>query len=91
MSQQIQNELKLDILQSLARSQKAIAAMIESTASVMDYSTMSAEDIIKYCERIVDYQKIVAEKMLGLRVNEVKTTAPGSPWLNKSVSNVKVL
>lgn len=79
---QRENELKLDILESLAKSQRALARMIEAMADVSgDVSGFSAalRGNISILSR---YQKVLAEKIVGIRVADVQRGRPGKIWLH---------
>lgn len=82
-----QQEMKLDILESLARSQKALARIIESAA---DSAPAGAEagtpdGLQKSIGAIARYQQAIMEKMFGIRVGTVRTTPPAAPWTNETL------
>jgi hypothetical protein len=83
-----QREMKLDILESLARSQRAMARIIETVA---DADTGASGDdkterrLIKSIEAISGYQQAIMEKMLGITIGEVKRSAPSAPWTNEEL------
>ncbi|QGQ94929.1 hypothetical protein EHS13_08575 [Paenibacillus psychroresistens] len=89
-----QNELKLDILHSLARSQRALAEMVETIAPVMTASLQSAnsslraassdqvtKQILTHIESLSRYQHALAQKLSGIDVRQVKLGRPGKPYL----------
>lgn len=83
-----QREMKLDILESLARSQRAMARIIETVADAG--AGPSGEDkaeqrIMKSIEAISGYQQAIMEKMLGITIGEVKTSSPSAPWTNEEL------
>ncbi|MEF3312896.1 hypothetical protein PV433_28835 [Paenibacillus sp. GYB004] len=83
-----QREMKLDILESLARSQRAMARIIETVA---DADTGASGDdkaerrLIKSIEAISGYQQAIMEKMLGITIGEVKRSSPSTPWTNEEL------
>lgn len=86
-----QREMKLDILESLARSQRAMARIIESAADagaggVADGGASGSEEPLrKSIEAIAQYQLAIMEKMLGIRIGEVNSSPPSAPWTNKAL------
>ncbi|TNJ66528.1 hypothetical protein FE784_09690 [Paenibacillus hemerocallicola] len=88
-----QREMKLDILESLARSQRAMARIIESAAdagagagSVADGGASATEEPLrKSIEAIAQYQLAIMEKMIGIRIGEVNSSPPSAPWTNKAL------
>ncbi|MGN7383818.1 Uncharacterised protein [Chlamydia abortus] len=75
------NELKLNILESLVRSQGAVAAMLEGLAETARWTGGDTELAEKYLKEIAGYQRVLAERLLTLKVREVYRGKPASPWL----------
>ncbi|TMV53001.1 hypothetical protein FE783_02105 [Paenibacillus mesophilus] len=82
-----QREMKLDILESLARSQRAMARIIESAADAGAEGGEPAvqESLHKSIEAIAQYQLAIMEKMVGIRIGEVNASPPSMPWTNKDL------
>jgi hypothetical protein len=88
-----QNELKLDILQSIARSQRALAEIVETIAPVvassvqwtsLGYEASSdhmAQQILTNLGSLSSYQNAIARKLSGIAIRHVKYGSPGKPWL----------
>lgn len=76
-----QDRVKLHILNSLARSQRALARMMESMADVVGQSEPAAQKLVEQIDAISRYQREVAVKMIGVKIRRRKTGAPGRPWL----------
>lgn len=81
-----QDEIKLDILESLARSQKALASIIESVAGAAERSKELSEGLLDNLEIISKYQHALAVKLAGMRVTARVRGAPGKPWLSERAS-----
>jgi len=82
---QRESELKLDILASLARSQKALAAMMETLADMSP--RFSGEDraaALKEIGAISSLQRALAEKILMVKLRPVRKGAPGPHWIAES-------
>jgi hypothetical protein len=88
-----QNRLKLDILKSLARSQRALAGIVEVIAPVVassiqgtssDYeaaSDLMTQQILAHLGSLSNYQQALAQKLCGIDIRQVKNGRPGKPWL----------
>ncbi|KEQ26320.1 hypothetical protein [Paenibacillus tyrfis] len=81
-----ENKVKLHILHSLARSQRALARMIESMADVVEGSEEAARRLSVHVETISRYQRQLAMKMAGVRIRRrLRRGIPGKPWLGEKV------
>ncbi|MEF3307180.1 hypothetical protein [Paenibacillus sp. GYB003] len=83
-----QQEMKLDILESLARSQRAMARIIESAADMNEGGASGAGDdkeLRKSLEAIARYQLAIMEKMVGITIGEVCSSQPARPWTNEAL------
>ncbi|WP_028547593.1 hypothetical protein [Paenibacillus sp. UNC451MF] len=81
----IQLKLKLHILKSLARSQRALAVIMESMAEVVEGSHYVAKGLVEQIESISNYQRQIAVKMIGLKIRRKKRGKPVKPWLNRKL------
>lgn len=77
-----EQRIKLDLLDSLARSQRALARIIESVALSVESSPPLARQVAENLETIVKYQQILARKIIGIPIREKQKGTPGDPWLN---------
>jgi hypothetical protein len=83
-----ENRTKLHILNSLARSQRALARIIESMAEISESSASSgaaAERLVEQLEAISRYQRQLTEKITGIRIYKFRRGTPGKPWINGSL------
>ena len=75
-------EIKLDILTSLARSQRALAAMVEALSEMrVRISREDLETVLKELGAIRALQKALAEQMLRLRLRPIRHGTPGAHWV----------
>jgi hypothetical protein len=80
-----ENELKLDILGSLARSQRALADMLEGVAALTGESPEAADQLRRQVEVLVRCQTVLAEKICGIRISRIVRGRPGKLWLHAKV------
>lgn len=77
-------QLKLEMLESLSRSQKAVASMLESMASRVPVNSFdSSEMIVRELSSLAKYQQALARRMLDIRINPIRKGRPTSPWIGK--------
>jgi hypothetical protein len=74
--------IKLDILNSLARSQRALARILESVADTVEAYPPPVDQVIGNLEAISRYQLTLAQKISGLTKNKRKMGIPAQPWLS---------
>lgn len=82
---QKQDLIKLELLESLSRSQRALARMMENMAEFTDYSPQMAKHLIEHIEVISKYQRILTTKLTGITFTSRKLGKPGKPWLHHSL------
>jgi hypothetical protein len=78
--------LELHILASLARSQRALARMIEAVADQVADSKQAAGKIFENLEMISAYQRVLVVRISGIRPRTIKKGSPAPPWLAESLS-----
>ncbi|CAG7647788.1 hypothetical protein ACFQI7_20640 [Paenibacillus allorhizosphaerae] len=76
---------KLHILNSLARSQRALAKIIEVMAESAE-STNAGKTLIEQIDAISRYQRQIAVKMIGIRIRRKTFGLPGKPWIHPMVA-----
>jgi hypothetical protein len=74
--------IKLDILNSLARSQRALARILESVADTVEAYPPPVDHVIGNLEAISRYQLTLAQKISGLTNNKRTIGIPAQPWLS---------
>ncbi|WP_282941173.1 hypothetical protein [Paenibacillus sp. RC67] len=83
--EEVQLKLKLHILKSLARSQRALTVMLESIAEVVEGSQYVAKGLVEQIDSISKYQRQIAVKMIGLKIRRKRRGKPVKPWLNRKL------
>lgn len=79
------NEIKLNILSSLARSQKALSTIIENISNVTDVSKELRKQLVDNIEVISHYQRVLAIKLMGIHIVTKNKGRPMKPWLHHQV------
>lgn len=80
-----ENELRLDLLESLVRSQRALASLIERAAEAGAGAPEGAAAMLEHVETLSRYQLALSEKIAGHRLRRVVFGRPGSVWVNRGV------
>ncbi|MCZ8513579.1 hypothetical protein O9H85_14275 [Paenibacillus filicis] len=80
-----ENRVKLHVLHSLARSQRALARIIESMADMAEGAESLSGDLGRQLEAISRYQREIAVKMIGVRIRRLRRGVPGKPWLSEAL------
>jgi hypothetical protein len=86
---QRQEELKLDIVASLARSQRALVRILESVADTIQESPPSSEELLKLLKVIAEHQIVLSSKLVGIRLRRLRRGKPGKPWMHTSLVRPK--
>ncbi|MNG25868.1 hypothetical protein D3C84_1107790 [compost metagenome] len=83
--------MKLDLIASIAKSQHALARILESVADVSSHSDPLAVSLRRNVEHLSRLQQTLVESVLGIRFGELRRGRPARPWLNKErlVLNVR--
>lgn len=76
-----QLELKLDIMESLSRSQRAVAVMLEGLADTTAQRGDSSELIGRELIAIARYQQVLGHRMLGIPLHRVRRGHSMPPWV----------
>jgi hypothetical protein len=78
--------LELHILASLARSQRALARIVEAVADQVEDSKQATGKMIENLEMISAYQRVLVVKISGMRPRTLKKGSPAPPWLAGNLS-----
>lgn len=76
--------IKLEMIRSIARSQAALATILESIAELTGHSELTARKLSENVRILSQYQSTMCRMMSGISLNRHKTGVPAAPWLNKS-------
>lgn len=84
-----EHAVKLEMIRSIARSQAALAAILESIAEVTGQSELTARKISDNIRILSGYQSAMCRMMSGISLHEPKEGVPAAPWLSKACSGGK--
>ncbi|WP_410514172.1 hypothetical protein PaeBR_07155 [Paenibacillus sp. BR2-3] len=76
--------VKLEMIRSIARSQAALAAILESIAELTDHSELTARKLSDNVRILSQYQSAMCRMMSGISLHRPKTGLPAAPWLSHS-------
>lgn len=77
--------IQLDLLESMALSQRALARIIESVTQCIEASPPLARQVAENLDIIAKYQQVLTRKITGIRINEKQKGTPAQPWVNPHV------
>ncbi|EFM08960.1 hypothetical protein PaecuDRAFT_4425 [Paenibacillus curdlanolyticus YK9] len=75
--------VKLELAASIARSQHALARILESIADVAERSDPLARTLKENVERLARMQQMLMESATGLRLGKPRLGRPAEPWLQR--------
>ncbi|WP_429309558.1 hypothetical protein [Paenibacillus mucilaginosus] len=79
---ELEQDIKLDMLHSLARSQRALARMLEGIAEVGVSTEAAARHLAENLQAISAYQRAMTVKITGLTIGRrPRSGVPARPWL----------
>lgn len=80
-----EEELKLAMLEAIARSQRALARMLECAAETVRWTGGDAARALRLLDSIERYQQVLAAKHLGVPPRRVRSGTPSAAWLSRRV------
>ncbi|MEF2967935.1 hypothetical protein V3851_19065 [Paenibacillus sp. M1] len=75
---------KLKLIESIAKSQMAMARILDSLADVSGHSGATARHLAENITVLSKYQDAIARTVCGISVHRVHYGTPSSPWIMKS-------
>lgn len=81
-----EHAVKLEMIRSIARSQAALAAILESIAEITGQSELTARKLSDNIRILSGYQSAMCRMMSGISLHEPKQGVPAAPWLSKKCS-----
>ncbi|WP_068500454.1 hypothetical protein [Paenibacillus kribbensis] len=85
MSMRREREIKLDMLESIAASQHAVARMLSSLADLTPHTDMSATRLEETIRILSNYQGKITQMLAGIPLRRQVYGKPTQPWLHISV------
>lgn len=74
------------MISSIARSQQALAGILENIADISAHSDVTARVLAENIRLLTDYQSVMAQMLTGIPLNRSKTGVPKPPWLAEGCS-----
>ncbi|MUG44098.1 hypothetical protein [Paenibacillus woosongensis] len=75
---------KLRLIDSIARSQTAMARILDSLADVTDHSAETARRLAHNIQVLARYQQAIAQTVCGITLHQVNYGTPSMPWIMDS-------
>ena len=79
--------VKLEMIRSIARSQAALATILESIAELTGHSELTARKLCDNVRVLSQYQSAMCRMMSGISLHRHKTGTPAAPWLSKGCAS----
>ena len=85
-----ENRIKLDLLASIARSERALSRLLEQTADLGDTTVLEQQsDLTARLAAIARCHAGLLYYVSGISLRHPKRGAPGAVWLSEQVSHTK--
>lgn len=81
-----EREVKLELVSSIARSQKALARILESIADVSVHADPVAKSLRDNIAQLTLMQQTLTESVVGIRFGQRRQGRPTGPWINQQAS-----
>lgn len=75
---------KYKLIDSIAKSQTAMARILDSLADMSDHSKETARHLALNIDTLAKYQNAMARSVCGISLYRVHYGTPSSPWITKS-------
>ncbi|MRN56051.1 hypothetical protein [Paenibacillus monticola] len=85
-----EHAVKLEMIRSIARSQAALAAILESIAELTGQSELTARKLSDNIRILSQYQSAMCRMMSGISLHRPKQGIPAAPWLNHNMRQRKL-
>ncbi|MNJ30481.1 hypothetical protein D3C77_250800 [compost metagenome] len=72
---------KLRLIDSIAKSQAAMARILDSLADVSDHSAGTARHLAQNIQALTRYQQAIAKTVCGITMHQVYYGTPSKPWI----------
>ncbi|MGW9526394.1 hypothetical protein ACWHAM_01325 [Paenibacillus terrae] len=89
MSMRREREIKLDMMESIATSQHAVARMLSSLADLTPHADMSATRLEETIRVLSNYQGKITQMLAGIPLRRQVYGKPTQPWLQLPVPKTK--
>lgn len=75
---------KLQLVESIAKSQAAMARMLDSLADISEQSPDIARHLAENIKILTRYQQAIAQTVCGISLHQVYYGTPSSPWITQN-------
>ncbi|MCC3378654.1 hypothetical protein ACFQ5D_11395 [Paenibacillus farraposensis] len=82
MSMRREREIKLDMMESIAASQHAVARMLSSLADLTPHADVSAARLEETIRILSNYQGRITQMLAGIPIRRQVFGKPAQPWLH---------
>ncbi|RUT29152.1 hypothetical protein EJP77_15670 [Paenibacillus zeisoli] len=82
-----EHEVKLQLVQSLVKSQEALARILDSIADVTEQSEAVSKQLYENIRVLTNYQSAMAQMLTGVRLNRQYYGTPTTPWINEALDH----
>jgi hypothetical protein len=83
-----EQSIKLELMESIAVSHKALARMLSCAADVTERTGMSSVHLQEYLRVIARCQLSLVRRLTGIPFPAVRRGTPGKVWLNRRIHRV---
>lgn len=81
--------IKLDLLESIASSQRSLAVMLEQAATVTTAADLAPAVLREHIRSIAGMQEALLTAATGMRWSKPRRGSPGMPWLHDRVCGAR--
>jgi len=78
-------EARIELIRSIARSQQAMARILDSVADIAEHSPGMAKSIRENVRSLTAMQLAMTETVTGVRMRRPQTGNPAKPWLHEGL------
>lgn len=79
--------VKLELVSSIARSQLALARILESIADVSAHADPIAKSLRDNIAHLSQMQQMLTESVVGIRFGQRRKGRPSGPWINQQAGS----
>jgi hypothetical protein len=83
-----ENAIKLDLLESVAISQRALSRMLDGVADASDSSAAIRQHLRANIIAISRCQRIIVEHITSTRIAKLRNGKPGKLWINTAIGGI---
>lgn len=81
-----EQEARYAVISSIAKSQEALAGILDSIADISAHSETTAKSLAENIRLLTSYQSVMCGMLTGISLRRSKEGKPSSPWLDKDAA-----